>query len=138
PRPARRDDAAARHPVLTRQVFKWQDGGDSCLRALAHGRGTRPGARRADRLYFLNAESSTARASNAPLAQARNASACGLLQPPYAQLWRNLSSTSARDSGSCAPPRRWGCLSSSTEPFFSLTRTCPVYSSGYGLSGSTS
>ncbi len=44
----------------------------------------------------------------------------------------------ARESGSCAPPRKCGWRSSSSRPSCSRTRTCPVNSSGYGLCGSIS
>src|ERR1700682_6433622 len=40
------------------------------------------------------------------------ASLCCLLQPPCSALSKNLSVTSCRVSGSCAPPPRYGCRAS--------------------------
>ena len=68
---------------------------------------------------------SKARRANASHAPARSAS-----QPPCAQLARNFSSMSPRESGSLRPPRRCGWRSSIQLPSAKRTRTWPVYSSG--------
>ena len=51
-------------------------------------------------------------------------------QPPWRQLSANLSSMSARVSGSLAPPRKCGWRSSTTLPSASVARIWPVNSSG--------
>ena len=48
---------------------------------------------------------------------------------------RNLSITSCRVSGSCAPPRKCGCRSSITLPSFRVARMCPVIVVGIGIVG---
>ena len=122
PGQARRDDAAARgdRPCATEAP----NGRTVVIEVSGHSlmaEAPDDDARRADRRS--SAEMRTDRPaprrtrSSAQVEEPRRASAG---QPPYAQFSRNFSSTSARDSGSCAPPRMCGCRSSSTLPSFSL------------------
>src|SRR6185437_8258351 len=54
------------------------------------------------------------------------ASLCASSQPPCRALSRNLSVTSRRVSGSCAPPRKYGWRSSITLPSFIVALIWPV------------